>query len=135
MKPDLKDHYILITGAGRGLGRHLAEHLAACGAVVGVSDIDAATCTATVADLISKGYDAHAYVGGVILYLVMLIVVARISHPVIAGMALMFCGGAGNISVTANVAPRAMHEMCVAALKPEPARWAVSPTRSAAAAT
>jgi NAD(P)-dependent dehydrogenase (short-subunit alcohol dehydrogenase family) len=59
----LKDHYILITGAGRGLGRHLAEHLASCGAVVGVSDIDAATCTATVADLISKGYDAHAYVG------------------------------------------------------------------------
>jgi 4-hydroxy-tetrahydrodipicolinate synthase len=32
-------------------------------------------------------------------------------------MALMLCGGAGNISVTANVAPRAMHEMCAAALK------------------
>ena len=31
-------------------------------------------------------------------------------------MALMFCGGAGNISVTANVAPRAMHELCVAAM-------------------
>ncbi|MGZ8291234.1 MAG: 4-hydroxy-tetrahydrodipicolinate synthase [Telluria sp.] len=31
-------------------------------------------------------------------------------------MALMLCGGAGNISVTANVAPRAMHEMCVAAM-------------------
>ncbi|HXA47205.1 MAG TPA: 4-hydroxy-tetrahydrodipicolinate synthase, partial [Burkholderiaceae bacterium] len=30
-------------------------------------------------------------------------------------MALMFCGGHGNISVTANVAPRAMHELCVAA--------------------
>ena len=26
-------------------------------------------------------------------------------------MALMFCGGHGNISVTANVAPRAMHEL------------------------
>ena len=32
-------------------------------------------------------------------------------------MALMFCGGQGNISVTANVAPRAMHELCVAAMK------------------
>jgi 4-hydroxy-tetrahydrodipicolinate synthase len=31
-------------------------------------------------------------------------------------MALMFCGGKGNISVTANVAPRAMHELCVAAM-------------------
>ena len=63
MKPDLSQHYILITGAGRGLGQHLAEHLAACGAIVGVADIDTATCTATVADLISKGYEAHAYVG------------------------------------------------------------------------
>jgi 4-hydroxy-tetrahydrodipicolinate synthase len=31
-------------------------------------------------------------------------------------MALMFCGGHGNISVTANVAPRAMHELCAAAM-------------------
>ena len=31
-------------------------------------------------------------------------------------MALMFCGAKGNISVTANVAPRAMHELCVAAV-------------------
>ncbi|MDB5919582.1 MAG: 4-hydroxy-tetrahydrodipicolinate synthase [Massilia sp.] len=31
-------------------------------------------------------------------------------------MSLMFMGGAGNISVTANVAPRAMHELCVAAM-------------------
>jgi len=32
-------------------------------------------------------------------------------------VALMLCGGAGNISVTANVAPRLMHELCVAAMK------------------
>ena len=31
-------------------------------------------------------------------------------------MALMFCGGKGNISVVANVAPRAMHELCEAAM-------------------
>ncbi|MFT4179818.1 MAG: 4-hydroxy-tetrahydrodipicolinate synthase [Thermomonas sp.] len=31
-------------------------------------------------------------------------------------VALMLCGGHGNVSVTANLAPRAMHELCVAAL-------------------
>ena len=31
-------------------------------------------------------------------------------------VALMLCGGHGNISVTANVAPRLMHELCAAAL-------------------
>jgi 4-hydroxy-tetrahydrodipicolinate synthase len=32
-------------------------------------------------------------------------------------MALMLCGAKGNISVTANVAPRAMHELCAAAIR------------------
>lgn len=32
-------------------------------------------------------------------------------------LALMLLGGQGNISVTANVAPRLMHEMCVAAIE------------------
>ncbi len=32
-------------------------------------------------------------------------------------VALMLCGGQGNVSVTANVAPRLMHELCVAAVK------------------
>lgn len=31
-------------------------------------------------------------------------------------VALMLCGGQGNISVTANVAPRLMHELCTAAI-------------------
>ncbi|MGJ7543720.1 4-hydroxy-tetrahydrodipicolinate synthase [Variovorax sp. LT1R16] len=31
-------------------------------------------------------------------------------------VALMLCGGKGNISVTANIAPRKMHELCVAAI-------------------
>jgi 4-hydroxy-tetrahydrodipicolinate synthase len=31
-------------------------------------------------------------------------------------VALMLCGGHGNVSVTANVAPRLMHELCVAAM-------------------
>lgn len=34
-------------------------------------------------------------------------------------MALMFCGAQGNISVTANVAPRSMHELCKAAMAGE----------------
>ncbi len=32
-------------------------------------------------------------------------------------VALMLLGGQGNVSVTANVAPRAMHELCVAAVE------------------
>lgn len=31
-------------------------------------------------------------------------------------VALMLCGGHGNVSVTANVAPRLMHELCTAAI-------------------
>ena len=34
-----------------------------------------------------------------------------------SAMALMFCGAKGNISVTANVAPRDMHELCMAAIQ------------------
>jgi 4-hydroxy-tetrahydrodipicolinate synthase len=32
-------------------------------------------------------------------------------------MALMFCGAKGNISVTANVAPKDMHDLCAAAMR------------------
>src|SRR5574343_634352 len=32
-------------------------------------------------------------------------------------VALMLCGGHGNVSVTANVAPRLMHEVCMAAIE------------------
>lgn len=39
-----------------------------------------------------------------------------------SGMVLMLLGGKGVISVTANVAPRAMHEMCAAALSGDLAR-------------
>jgi 4-hydroxy-tetrahydrodipicolinate synthase len=33
-----------------------------------------------------------------------------------SAVALMLCGGLGNVSVTANIAPRLMHELCVAAI-------------------
>src|SRR5204863_6180280 len=32
-------------------------------------------------------------------------------------VALMLLGGHGNVSVTANVAPKAMHELCMAAIE------------------
>ncbi|MGI4858028.1 MAG: 4-hydroxy-tetrahydrodipicolinate synthase [Janthinobacterium lividum] len=37
----------------------------------------------------------------------------------LSAVALMLLGGHGNISVTANVAPRAMHELCAAAMQGE----------------
>ena len=33
-----------------------------------------------------------------------------------SAVALMLCGGQGNVSVTANIAPRLMHELCMAAI-------------------
>ena len=61
MAQDLSGQFILVTGAGRGLGRSTALHLAHCGAVVGVSDIDPASCDAT-AQLISDAGDAaHSF--------------------------------------------------------------------------
>ncbi len=60
--PDLADHAILITGAGRGLGRSMAQKLASCGAAVGVIDIDAATCEEVAVAIRASGGTAFAYV-------------------------------------------------------------------------
>ena len=65
MKPDLSHLVILITGAGRGLGRNTAQHLAACGATVGVMDIDA-TAVRETRDLINNnGGKVFSYTGDV----------------------------------------------------------------------
>lgn len=61
MSPDLSGQYVLISGAGRGLGRSVARHLASCGAVVGASDIDAAACEETARLVREAGGQAHAY--------------------------------------------------------------------------
>jgi NAD(P)-dependent dehydrogenase (short-subunit alcohol dehydrogenase family) len=58
---DLADLKVLVTGAGRGLGRSVAEYLAACGASVGVNDIDAAACAATAERVTAAGGTAFAY--------------------------------------------------------------------------
>ena len=63
MYPDLSGQFIFISGAGRGLGRSVARHLAKCGAVVGVGDIDATTCTETARLVKDAGGQAYAYPG------------------------------------------------------------------------
>lgn len=63
MHPDLSSHYILISGAGRGLGRSVSRHLARCGAVVAVSDIDVAACDETAQLVKNEGGQAHSFPG------------------------------------------------------------------------
>jgi len=61
MSHDLTDRVILITGAAGGLGRSAARHLARCGAVVGVSDINAKGCDETAAMIRDAGGQAHSF--------------------------------------------------------------------------
>ena len=56
----MKHHHnkvIIITGAGRGIGRAYAERLASEGARVAIAEIDAAAGTSVADDLASKGHD------------------------------------------------------------------------------
>jgi NAD(P)-dependent dehydrogenase (short-subunit alcohol dehydrogenase family) len=59
--PDLSDQVVLITGAGRGLGRSAALHLARCGAIVGVADIDGANAEETASKVTAAGGKAHSF--------------------------------------------------------------------------
>ena len=65
MSYDFGDRYILVTGAGRGLGEHLARHLAGCGATLGVVDIDGDNCRRTAAAIGQAGGRALAYEGDI----------------------------------------------------------------------
>src|SRR5690606_10137885 len=65
MSYDFDDQRFLITGAGRGLGKHLAEHLARLGATVGVVDIDGEGSRATALEIERSGGTAFAYEGDV----------------------------------------------------------------------
>ncbi|MGW5742247.1 SDR family NAD(P)-dependent oxidoreductase [Amycolatopsis sp. NPDC003861] len=56
---------VVITGAGRGLGRAFARHAAASGAAVVVNDVDGAPACETVAAIVADGGTAEASVGSV----------------------------------------------------------------------
>jgi NAD(P)-dependent dehydrogenase (short-subunit alcohol dehydrogenase family) len=65
MQHDFTDKYFLITGAGRGLGKHLAEALAEFGATIGVADIDGDNAHSTVAAIEHAGGNGIAYAGDI----------------------------------------------------------------------
>src|SRR5688500_467452 len=58
---DFTELAVLVTGAARGLGRSVAGKLAACGATVGLVDIDATSCEAAAAQIRSGGGNAQAF--------------------------------------------------------------------------
>jgi NAD(P)-dependent dehydrogenase (short-subunit alcohol dehydrogenase family) len=59
--PELSQQAVLITGAGRGLGRAMAVRLAQHGVAVGLLDIDGASCTAAAAEIRAAGGRAAGY--------------------------------------------------------------------------
>jgi NAD(P)-dependent dehydrogenase (short-subunit alcohol dehydrogenase family) len=58
----LKDKVVLITGAGRGMGRRLAGVLAERGAVVAANDISPINVEEVVAGINARGGKAKAYI-------------------------------------------------------------------------
>jgi len=59
---NLKDKVVLITGAGKGAGRALALAFAERGAVVAANDISPINLEDVVAEIISRGGQAKAYI-------------------------------------------------------------------------
>lgn len=59
---ELKDKVVLITGAGKGVGRALALAFAERGAIVAANDISPVNVEQVVAEIISRGGRAKAYI-------------------------------------------------------------------------
>jgi NAD(P)-dependent dehydrogenase (short-subunit alcohol dehydrogenase family) len=57
----INEQSVLITGAGRGLGRSVALHLASLGATVGICELDPTSCVATVKSVKDAGGRAFGY--------------------------------------------------------------------------
>lgn len=62
---ELSEQTVLITGAGRGLGRAMALRLAQHGVAVGLVDIDASTCMETAEHIRAAGGQASGYAADV----------------------------------------------------------------------
>src|SRR5690606_36055755 len=58
---DFSDQSILVTGAARGLGRSMAARLAACGARVGLIDVDEAGCREAADEVRGRGGRAEHF--------------------------------------------------------------------------
>ncbi len=65
IRHDFTDLAVLVTGAGRGLGRSTAEKLASCGATVGLVDVDGESCKAVATGIGKSGGTAFAYTADV----------------------------------------------------------------------
>jgi NAD(P)-dependent dehydrogenase (short-subunit alcohol dehydrogenase family) len=62
LSPDLTGQAILVTGAGKGLGRAIARRLASRGAVVGLADVDENACQEACSAIVADGGRASAYI-------------------------------------------------------------------------
>jgi NAD(P)-dependent dehydrogenase (short-subunit alcohol dehydrogenase family) len=89
---DLAGQAILVTGAGRGIGRGTAELLAASGAAVGVVDVDPQTCDETAQAIRAAGGLAHAYCADVS------------DRDAFLGVASDFAGAVGGLDGVVNAA-------------------------------
>ena len=93
---------ILYNVPGRTVADMQADTVLRLAQVPGITGIKEATGDIDRAAQLIKGAPAHFSI---------------YSGDDLTAVALMLLGGHGNISVTANVAPRAMHELCAAAIR------------------